>query len=313
MPIDSVLYQRILDKKKKLSSLRPFPKAALKRLKERIVLEWTYNSDAIEGNSLTLKETKLVLEDGLTIKGKSLKEHLEAINHKDAIEFVEKLVNKKAKIDILAIRQIHALILTKIDNKEAGKYRNTSVRISGSNYKPPESISVPHLMADFNKWLQSKKSQVNIIEYAALAHFKLVHIHPFVDGNGRTARLLTNLILMKHGFPPVVILKLDRKRYYDCLEKGHKENLGDFVNFIARSVECSLAIWIEAMQPTKEQKLGQKYAPLREICKGSPYSQEYLSLLARRGKIEAVKFGRNWYSTKEAIKRYMGSLDKGTV
>lgn len=313
MLIDSVLYQRILGKKKKLSSLRPFPKVALKKLKERIVLEWTYNSDAIEGNSLTLKETKLVLEDGLTIKGKSLKEHLEAINHKDAIEFVEKLVNKKAKIDILAIRQIHALILTKIDNKEAGKYRNISVRISGSSHKPPESISVPHLMADFNKWLQSKKSQVNIIEYAALAHFKLVHIHPFVDGNGRTARLLTNLILIKHGFPPAVILKLDRRRYYDCLEKGHKDNLRDFVNFIARSVERSLAVWIEAMQPTKEQKPGQKYAPLREICKGSPYSQEYLSLLARRGKIEAVKFGRNWYSTKEAIKRYLSSLDKGTI
>ncbi len=306
--IEKTLYSRILDKKKQLDKLRPFPKSALEKLRERIIVEWTYNSDAIEGNSLTLKETKLVLEDGLTIKGKSLKEHLEAINHKDAIEFVEKLVNKKSRIDTLAIRQTHSLILSKIDNKEAGKYRNVSVSISGSNYKPPESISIPHLMADFNKWLKSKKSQYNTIEYAAIAHFKLVHIHPFVDGNGRTARLLTNLILIKYGFPPIVVLKVDRKKYYDSLEKGHRDNLKDFVNFIARSVERSLAIWIEAIKPTKEQKPHQKYLPLSEVCKDSPYSQEYLSLLARRSKIEAAKFGRNWYSSKEAIKKYINSL-----
>lgn len=308
MLIDKNLYNRILGKKKQLDKLRPFPKTALKKLRERIVVEWTYNSDAIEGNSLTLKETKLVLEDGLTIKGKTLREHLETINHKDAIEFVEKLVRKTARIDTLAIRQIHSLILNKIDNKEAGKYRNIPVGISGSKYKPPESISVPHLMADFNKWLKRKKPQYNVIEYAAIAHFKLVHIHPFVDGNGRTARLLTNLILMKYGFPPTVVLKIDRKKYYDCLEKGHKNNLKDFANFMARSVERSLAIWVEAIRPTKQQKPSQKYLPLGELCKDSTYSQEYLSLLARRGKIEAVKFGRNWYSSKEAIEKYTASL-----
>ena len=308
MLIDKNLHNRILDKKKKLDKSRPFPKVALKKLKERIMVEWTYNSDAIEGNSLTLKETKLVLEDGLTIKGKSLREHLEAINHKDAIEFVEKLVNKKAQVDTFAIRQIHSLILNKIDNKEAGKYRNIPVTISGSNYKPPESISIPHLMADFNKWLKKKKAQYSIVEYAAMAHFKLVHIHPFVDGNGRTARLLTNLILMKYGYPPTVVLKLDRKKYYDCLEKGHKDNFKDFANFIARSVERSLTIWIEAVKPTKQQKLSQRYLPLRELCPDTAYSQEYLSLLARRGKIEAVKFGRNWYSSKEAIKKYITSV-----
>jgi Fic family protein len=309
MLINKDLYNRIVARKEELDKLRPFPKSSLERLKERMVIEWTYNSDAIEGNSLTLKETKLVLEDGLTIKGKPLKEHLEAINHKDAIKFVEHLVNKGSRIDILAIRQIHSLILAKIDDKEAGKYRNTPVRISGSSHTPPKSTLIPQLMTDFNNWLKSPKSTANILEYAAIAHFKLVHIHPFSDGNGRTARLLTNLILMKHGFPPAVVLKVDRKRYYDCLEKGHKSNdLKDFVNFIARSVERSVAVWTESMRPTKEQKPGDKYRPLRELCKDTEYSQEYLSLLARRGKIEAVKFGRNWYSSKEAIKKYIASL-----
>ncbi|MBU1148427.1 MAG: Fic family protein, partial [Candidatus Omnitrophica bacterium] len=178
----------------------------------------------------------------------------------------------------------------------------------GSGYKPPEAIEVPGLMAGFGKWLKSRGSKTNIIEYAAIAHFKLVHIHPFVDGNGRTARLLTNLILMKYGFPPAVVLKTDRKKYYDCLEKAHKGDLEDFVRFIARSMERSLAIWIEAIKPAKKQKPEEKYLPIRDICKETPYSQEYISLLARRGKIEAVKFGRNWVTSKEALKKYISSL-----
>ena len=304
------LYSRILKHRKELGKLRPFPKSALKKLRERIIVEWTYNSDAIEGNSLTLKETRLVLEDGLTIKGKPLREHLEAINHKDAIEFVEKLVSKKARVDAYAIRQIHSLILAKIDKDEAGKYRDVKVVISGSNYVLPEAMEVPHLMSDFSKWLKTKRSKANILEYAALAHFKLVHIHPFIDGNGRTARLLMNLILMQYGFPPAIVLKIERKKYYDCLEKAHKGTMGDFINFIARSVERSLAIWIEAIRPTKQQKPEHKHLPLRELYKGTPYSQEYLSLLARRGKLEAVKFGRNWYSSRSALKKYMSILKK---
>lgn len=308
MLMNKELYNRILEKKKELDRLRPFSKSALEKLKEQIMIKWTYNSNAIEGSSFTLKETKLVLTDGLTIKGKPLKEHLEAINHRDAIGFVEKLVLKRSKINPFVIRQVHSLVLSKIYDREAGKYRDVSVAISGSDYKPPEAIEVPHLMTSFGKWLKSRKSKTNIIEYAAIAHFKLVHIHPFVDGNGRTTRLLMNLILMKYGFPPAVVLKTDRKKYYDCLEKAHKGNLKDFMNFIARSIEGSLAIWIEAIKPTKKQKPEEKYLPIRDICKGTPYSQEYLSLLARRGKIEAIKFGRNWVTSEKAIKKYIASL-----
>lgn len=305
MIIDKQLNDRIIKKKKELDKLRPFPKAALANLREQIIIEWTYNSDAIEGNSLTLRETKLVLEDGLTISGKSLREHLETINHKEAIEFIEKLVRKTLSINTLAIRQIHSLILSKIDDEEAGKYRNLKVFISGSKHVFPEAIEVSALMSDFNKWLKGKNRKQNIIEYAAEAHFKLVDIHPFVDGNGRTARLLMNLILMKCGFPPAVILKVDRKRYYNCLDKGHKHDLEDFFNFIGRSVERSLTIWLEMLKPANKQKPDSKYLPIREIYKETPYSQEYLSLLARRGKLEAVKYGRNWHTSKDAVKKYV--------
>ncbi|MCK5450523.1 MAG: Fic family protein [Candidatus Omnitrophica bacterium] len=303
--MDKKLYERLISKKKELDKLRPFSKSALSNLREQIIIEWTYNSDAIEGNSLTLKETKLVLEDGLTISGKSLKEHLETINHKEAIEFIEKLVSKNSSINCHAIKQIHSLILSKIDDDEAGKYRNVKVFISGSKHVFPEAMEVPALMSDFNEWLKKNNRVENIIEYAAEAHFKLVDIHPFVDGNGRTARLLMNLILMKHGIPPSVVLKVDRKKYYSCLEKAHKGNLVDFFNFIGRSIERSLIMWLEMLKPANKQKQGSKYRPIREIYKGTPYSQEYLSLLARRGKLEAVKYGRNWYTSKEAVKEYM--------
>ena len=307
MGINKQLSDRIIKKKNGLDKLRPFPKSALRNLREQIIIEWTYNSDAIEGNSLTLRETRLVLEDGLTISGKSLREHLETINHKEAIEFVEKLVRKTSSINAHAIRQIHALILSKIDDEEAGKYRDVKVSISGSKHVFPEAIEVPALMSDFNKWLKAKNRKQTVIEYAAEAHFKLVDIHPFVDGNGRTARLLMNLILMKYGFPPAVVLKVDRKKYYNCLEKGHKGDLEDFTNFIGRSVERSLAIWVEMLKPSSKQKPESKYMPIREIFKNTPYSQEYLSLLARRGKLEAVKFGRNWYTSKEAVDEYVKS------
>ncbi|MFH1846527.1 MAG: Fic family protein [Candidatus Omnitrophota bacterium] len=203
------------------------------------------------------------------------------------------------------MRQIHSLILNKIDDEEAGKYRNVKVFISGSKHVFPEAVEMSALMSDLDKWLRVKDRKQNIVEYAAEAHFKLVDIHPFIDGNGRTARLLMNLILMKYGFPPAVILKVDRKKYYDCLEKGHKGDLEGFFNFVGRSVERSLTMWLEMLKPANKQKPDSKYLPIRGIYKNTPYSQEYLSLLARRGKLEAVKYGRNWYTSKESVKRYI--------
>ncbi len=306
--IDKIIWERIKEKKKKLDSLRPFSVAVLKQLKERMAIELTYNSNAIEGNTLTLKETKLVIEQGLTIKGKSLREHFEVINHKEALDFLETLLKKKKTINTFMIRQFHSLILAKINEKEAGKYRDCPVRITGTKFVPSSPIEITPLMGEFNKWLKKTARVLNPIEYAGLAHLKLVSIHPFIDGNGRVSRLLMNLILMKWGFPPTIILNVDRKRYYRTLERAQiKNEVRDFLNFIARAVERSLNLYLEALSPIKSRKelKEKKYISLSEASKFSPYSQEYLSLLARQGKLDAIKIDRNWWITREALKKYI--------
>ncbi|HUV47245.1 MAG TPA: Fic family protein [Candidatus Bathyarchaeia archaeon] len=311
MILDQSIYQRIIEKKRKLESLRPLPKLLVNRLKEQIIVEWTYNSNAIEGTSLSLKETELIIEHGLTIKGKPLKEHFEAINHKDAILFLEDLIEKgKFKLNELLIRQIHQLILKEIDKDNAGKYRKVDVKITGTKFIPPNPAVVSIKMRNFENWLKNRKNQKQIIDYASLAHFKLVDIHPFIDGNGRTARLLMNLILMNKGFPPTVILKTDRQKYYQTLDFAHKGELKLFVDFIGRSVERSLTWYLDAVMPTKRKKQESKWKLLSQLAPLTPYSQEYLSLLARRRRIEAIKKERNWYSNLKAIKDYMRKISR---
>jgi Fic family protein len=306
MIVNKAIYQRIKEKKQKLDKLRPLPKALVNRLREQIIIEWTYNSNAIEGTSLSLRETELIIEHGLTIKGKPLKEHFEAINHKDAILYLEKLIKQsKFKLNQLLIRQIHQIILKEIDKENAGKYRKVDVQITGSKFTPPKAIVIPLKMKQFEKWLKNTRGKINLIDYASLSHFKLVHIHPFIDGNDRTARLLMNLVLMNKGFPPTVILKNDRFKYYRVLDQAHKGKLKPFVNFIAQNVERSLTWYLDAVIPSKTKKPKDKWQLLSKLAPKTPYSQEYLSLLARRGRIEAVKKQRNWYSNLKSIKKYI--------
>ena len=191
------LRKRILEKKRALDKLRPFNKGALHKLQETFRVDMTYNSNAIEGNSLSLSETKLVIEEGITIGGKTLKEHLEATNHSSAINFIESLI-KKPRIEEIDVLNIHAIILDRIDSQNAGFYRRGAVRISGTNYLPPNSIKVPDLMKEVYLLLNLKG---DVIERASKIHQKFVDIHPFVDGNGRTARLLLNLYLMRNDYP----------------------------------------------------------------------------------------------------------------
>lgn len=309
MILDSTIYQRIISKKKKLDGLRPLSKSLVNRLREQVIIEWTYNSNAIEGTSLTLRETELVIEHGLTIKGKPLKEHFEAINHKEAILFLEELIKKgKFKINCLLIRQIHQLILKNIDKESAGKFRETKVRITGSEHIPPLPSEIPIKMRQFEKWLKDKRNKSNLIDYAAISHFKLVDIHPFIDENGRAARLLMNLVLMDKGYPPTIILKSDRVKYYRTLDLAHKGELEPFVDFIGRNIERTLTWYIDAVLPERKKSASEKWQILSELSPKTPYSQEYLSLLARRGKIEAVKKRKNWYSNLEAIKEYQRKL-----
>lgn len=219
--------------KRKLDSKRPIPKETLRSLEESINLEWTYNSNGIEGNTLTLKETQVVLE-GIAVGGKSIKEHLEAINHEKAILYLNDLVKENNPITEWNIKSIHGLILKDIDNENAGRYRRENVTIKGATHIPPDYLKVPELMEKLVLSYECWKEFHPIIQ-ATLLHGELVKIHPFVDGNGRTSRLLMNLDLMNHGFNPVIIKKEDRLEYYEALNKAHTtSDYTDFVKLITK-------------------------------------------------------------------------------
>jgi len=304
MLIDENLYKRLSSKKRELDSLRPLPKSALERLRRQFSIELAYNSNAIEGNSLTLNETRLVIEEGITVKGKPLREHFEAINHQKAFELLESFVKEKAPISENTIKSIHKVIIAGIDDEYAGRYRNINVRIIGAVKSPPRYEKVPQKMRDYMDYLNRNPDHLNVIELAAVAHYQLVEVHPFSDGNGRTARLLMNLYLMRKGYPITMVLKVDRKRYYDRLKKADQGNVKPFIDFIGRNLERSLDMYLDTF------KSGPEYISLAEAAKGTPYTQEYLSLLARKGRIEAIKIGRNWHIKKEALQKYIKTKKK---
>ncbi len=298
MTIDEKIYSRIMSKKAALDKLRPFNKGALLNLQESFRVSLTYNSNAIEGNSLSLSETKLVLEEGLTIGGKTMKEHLEATNHSKAIDFVESLVGNK-KIEENDVLNLHAIILDRIDPENAGFYRRSGVRISGTDYVPLNAAKVPEMMKEIYKLLNSRGEPLDI---AAKIHHRFVDIHPFIDGNGRTARLLMNLYLMRNGYPPIIIQKVERKKYIrSIMEDRLHQKVKKFVDFIAQALERSFDMYLDSLGTESKE-----YLTLNEASKISRngYSEEYLSLLSRTGKIGAVKFGRNWKITKEELKEY---------
>jgi Fic family protein len=164
-------------------------------------------------------------------------------------------------------------------------------------------------MAEWSDWVASAEGSMHPIILAAQAHHRLVAIHPFVDGNGRTARLVMNLLLMRRGYPPTIILRVNRRQYYSVLAQADSGKTDALVNYVGRAVENSLNLYLEACTPrAKSPEAENEWIPLREACVGTSYSQEYLSLLARLGRIEATKRGRNWYTTRRAIKAYQDSL-----
>lgn len=308
--IPESLLKRIDQKHGIIQLKRPLSKSLVEKLKEQFSIDLTYNSNAIEGNKLTLKETYLVINDGLTVKGKSLKDHLEAKNHHEAIHFLYDLIEHEKKHTICEqlIRSLQQLIIKDIEDREAGSYRKGSVMISGSSHRPPPAFEVPKLMEELMAWVRKNQKKMHPVEMAARAHHKLVHIHPFTDGNGRTARLFMNLILMQKGYPMVIILKNDRKKYYRALAKADKGRTDDMEKFVAQAVERSMNIYLKAIQSgsNKDEQL----VLLSELAKGSKFSEKYLNLLARSGKLEAHKEGRNWLSSQKALGAYLANRER---
>lgn len=295
------LFERVQNKKELLDSKRPLSPAVLNRVREGLYLEWNHHSNAIEGNTLSLNETRLVLEEGITIGGKTLKEHLEVIGHQEAIHFIETLVKPDYRLNAKDILDVHYIVMKKMDEWIAGRYRNAGVRINGANFIPPSAAKVDAYMDEMINYISNNPDNLQVVYLAALFHHRFVWIHPFFDGNGRVARLIMNLILMSGGYPPAIILKQDRKKYYTALDLANNGNYKKFFQLILQAVERSLDIYLNST-PGYDT-----YEPISEIVSEPdvPYNAEYVSLLARSGKIDAYKEGREWYTSKRAIEEYI--------
>lgn len=231
-------------KKRQLDGARPLPQATLRSLRETMILEWTYNSNAIEGNTLTLVETRVVLE-GITVGGKSIREHLETINHREAIVFLEEIIRSGEPLTDWTIRNIHRLVLKGIDDIRAGVYRTENVLITGAEHRPPEHVLVKEHMETLLARHSNEWQSLHTVHRAALLHGEFVKVHPFVDGNGRTARLLMNFELMRDGFPAAIITASQRLPYYQALDRAHTtEEYDEFIALVADAVETSLDLWL---------------------------------------------------------------------
>jgi Fic family protein len=215
-----------------LTLTEPIDPHMLKQVQEYFRIGMTYSSNALEGNSLTETETKIVIEDGMTIGGKPVRDHLEALGHSEAYDLLFRLA-KRQDITEANVKELHRLFYYRIDAKQAGKYRGKRVIITGTDFIPPAPERIPDLMRSFIAGLPEARANHHPVEFAAVIHKQLATIHPFIDGNGRAARLLMNLALIQDGYPLAIIPPILRRDYLDTLNKTHKGDEGPFISFIA--------------------------------------------------------------------------------
>ena len=294
----------------KIAALRPFPKETLKSLREYYRVGLTYTSNALEGNSLTESETKVVIEDGLTIGGKPLKDVYEATGHAQAFDFLYKLT-KDEPISEDNILKIHRLFYGQIDKDNAGTWRKVCVFISGSRRVLPAPEKVPTLMADFVRWMADNDGRLHPVEFAALVHQKFVYIHPFVDGNGRVARLLMNLVLMRAGWTLAIIPPICRHEYIATLDKAGRMP-APFVRFIRdrvcetqkellRLMGQSIALDDEGVKSEKDEGVNEGVNALLKVITTYP---------GKRANELAVLIGKS----VQTVERYVRMLkDSGKI
>ncbi len=311
------LIKSILAKKKQLDQLKPFPKVFINNIEEWNKVELTYTSNSIEGNTLSRKETAQIIEKGITVKGKSITEHLEAINHAKAYEYIKSLKpNSVSKIDKRIILDIHALILRNIDTANSGIYRNIPVRISGSTVILPNPLKVSDLMDELISWLHTSKE--TILKIAVDVHFKLVSIHPFTDGNGRVARLVMNLILIIGGYPPTVIRKENRIEYIDAIEKGQLTgDLSDYYSFMYKSINQSLEFYLKTIKGKTHEFISIPAGLMKigELAKETNETVPTIRYWTKEGLLKVNEFSLGGYQlySQEAIDRIkkIRKLQKG--
>lgn len=240
------LLTAIAAKKEQLDAMRPASRAALLALQKFYDVDLTYTSNAIEGNTLTLRETAELIEHGITVGGKPLHDHLEAIDHYNAVLWMRELAAKAARVDENVVRELHRRIVARSQPEIGGIYSTLPRRIAGSPVVFPNAAKIPQLMKGFGEWLAKAEPEPAI---SFDAHFRLVAIHPFGDGNGRTARLLMNLLLLRGGYPPVAVRPEERKTYLDALEHGSlRDDLTPFQTFMHQRLDATLGEYLSALQ-----------------------------------------------------------------
>jgi len=248
---EKALDEQIARKKVALDSLRPFPKVLEDRLIEELIILWTYHSTAIEGSTLSLEETATLLAEGIVVGNKPLADYLAARGHRDAINLVFKWVEEeKGKLAEADLLELHRVTMKDVVDAYLGVYRPVRVYLRGSSYTPPPPDHVPKLMSEFLRKLNHNPKGHDPITLAALAHLDFESIHPFVDGNGRAGRLLANWVLMKNGYPPIVITKLERVRYFRILEEAQTKLVTyRIVGFFKKKVDVALDFYLKRLKP----------------------------------------------------------------
>lgn len=247
----------LLDQKlQQLNMIRPLHSALVKSITDNLLLDYNYNSNAIEGNTVSIYETKAILENGITIKGKTLKEHIEIINHNTAVNELVTMVQHQEAVSEELIKKLHTIIMSGTPHylyKFVGNYRDDNIRVTGTSKQFTSHYALDFKMPELIKWYKDNQSVLHPVVLAAELHGKFVNIHPFFDGNGRTARLLMNLELMKNGYPITVIQFTDRYNYYSALDASSDDvGYDKFTQYIIENVDRTLDIYLEEINRSKK-------------------------------------------------------------
>jgi len=306
--LDPRLARRLAEKKARLDQYRPLPAATVRRLHADLRVLLTYHSNAIEGNTLSLRETQMVIEHGLTVGGHSLHDYLEATNHAEAFALLMDCVEQQTPITLETILNLHRLTMERLSD-EAGQWRTSPVAIRGAQMTPPPPGQVPVLMAEWVRWVDGPGQAYDPILRAAIAHHGFEAVHPFLDGNGRTGRLLLNLMLMRADYPPAVLLRDWRVGYIQALSRADTGSYNPLANLIGRAVERGLDLYLEACAAVPEAA----YQRLADLAQTTGYSAEHLGWLIRQGRLPGVKRGGRWYSTPTAVAAYRAEVERGAV
>lgn len=302
--LDRHLERRLTEKHAELEGYRPLPPQVIERLHGDLRIELTYHSNAIEGNTLTLRETQLVIEHGMTVGGHPLRDYLEATNHATAFDAVTQLADHNTSITTQLICDLHQQ--TMHDSlRNAGQWRTGSVYIRGASFTPPPAAEVPGLMDEWIAWVNAPQPTYHPVAAAAIAHHGFEAVHPFEDGNGRIGRLLLNLFLLRAGYPPALVLREWRTGYMLALDAANGGEYRPLCNLIGRAVEQVLDRYVETCV---ELASDARTMLLAELAEETGESAEYLALLIRKGRLAGTKRHGLWYSTHEAVRRYRADV-----